>query len=167
MYNIAFCSEKSCLVWIRREICDTDQTLFKWKKSKTVLNKYMGGFWCERTTEDGLFTEGSIHLDYSFFLAKSNGLKLKHFSLLLKRFSLHKILIDGLEWCGLLWCFYQLYMDSHSDGTHSLQRIHWWANDVMLHSPNLLRWRNKLIYMGDLNESKFSANFHFWVNYSF
>ncbi len=23
-------------------------------------------------------------------------------------------------------------LDSHSDGTHSLQRIHWWASDVML-----------------------------------
>ncbi len=29
--------------------------------------------------------------------------------------------------CGLLWCFY-----SYSDGTHSLQMIHWWASDVML-----------------------------------
>ncbi len=24
-------------------------------------------------------------------------------------------------------------LDSHADGTHSLQRIHWWASDVMLH----------------------------------
>ncbi len=24
-------------------------------------------------------------------------------------FSLHMMLIDGLEWCGLLWCFYQLF----------------------------------------------------------
>ncbi len=24
-------------------------------------------------------------------------------------------------------------LDSHSDGTHSLQRIRWWASDVMLH----------------------------------
>ncbi len=24
-------------------------------------------------------------------------------------------------------------LDVHSDGTHSLQRIHWWASDVMLH----------------------------------
>ncbi len=31
----------------------------------------------------------------------------------------------------LLWCFYQLF-GSHSDGTHSLQRIHWWVSDVML-----------------------------------
>ncbi len=31
-----------------------------------------------------------------------------------------------MEWCVLC-------LDSHSDGTHSLQRIHWWASDVMLH----------------------------------
>ncbi len=24
-------------------------------------------------------------------------------------------------------------LDSHSDGTHSLQGIHWWASDIMLH----------------------------------
>ncbi len=24
-------------------------------------------------------------------------------------------------------------LDSHSDGTHSLQMIHWWASDIMLH----------------------------------
>ncbi len=35
------------------------------------------------------------------------------------RFSLHKTTISCL--------------DSHSDGTHSLQRIHWWTSDVMLH----------------------------------
>ncbi len=29
-------------------------------------------------------------------------------------------------------------LDSHSDGTHSLQRIHWWANDV--NSPDLFRF---------------------------
>ncbi len=38
------------------------------------------------------------------------------------------MLVDGKESHRLLWCFYQ----SHSDGTHSLQRIHWWASDVML-----------------------------------
>ncbi len=27
--------------------------------------------------------------------------------------------------CGLLWCFISC-LASHSDGTHSLQRIHWW-----------------------------------------
>ncbi len=41
-----------------------------------------------------------------------------------------------LEWCGLLVDYCDVFigcLDSHSDGTHSLQRIHWWASDVMLH----------------------------------
>ncbi len=65
------------------------------------------------------------------------------------------ILTDGLEWCGLLWCFYQLFGLSF-----------WWhpftSNDeqVMQHyiSPNLMK--NKLIYTQD------GPNFHFCVNYS-
>ncbi len=65
--------------------------------------------------------------------------------------------------CGLLWCFYQLF---HSDGTHSLQRIHRWASDVICISSNLFWWRNKLILNG-LRVSEFSANFHFWVYCSF
>ncbi len=57
---------------------------------------------------------------------------------------LHTMLIDGLERCGLLvllWCFYQL-LDSHSDGTHSLQRIHCWASDGMQRnsSKSLMVW---------------------------
>ncbi len=36
--------------------------------------------------------------------------------------SLHKTLTDVLESCGLLVDYCD---DSHSDGTHSLQRIHW------------------------------------------
>ncbi len=30
---------------------------------------------------------------------------------------------------GVMW----ISLDSHSDGTHSLQRIHCWVSDVMLH----------------------------------
>ncbi len=55
-------------------------------------------------------------------------------------------------------------LDSHSDGTHSLQRVHWWTSDVI--SPNLLQWGNKLILNG-LRVSTFLANLNFWVNYSF
>ncbi len=36
------------------------------------------------------------------------------------------MLIDGLEWCGLLVDYCDVFiscLDSHSDGTHSLQRI--------------------------------------------
>ncbi len=52
-----------------------------------------------------------------------------------RSFSLHKMLIDELEWCGLFVDYCNVFiscLNSHSDGTHSLQRIHWWASDVML-----------------------------------
>ncbi len=65
-------------------------------------------------------------------------------------------------WTGVVWFFINC-LDSHVDGTHSLQRIHCWAK-----SPNLFWWRNKLIYiLNGLIVSKYSANFHFGVNYSF
>ncbi len=41
----------------------------------------------------------------------------------------------GLEWCGLLVDYCDVFiscLDSHSDGTHSLQSSHWWASDAML-----------------------------------
>ncbi len=51
------------------------------------------------------------------------------------RFCLLKMLIDGLERCGLLvdYCDVFISVLDSSDGTHSLQRIHWWASDGMLH----------------------------------
>ncbi len=53
-----------------------------------------------------------------------------------QRFDVNKMLSDGLESYGLLVEYYDVFiscLDSHSDGIHSLQRIHWWASDVMLH----------------------------------
>ncbi len=43
-------------------------------------------------------------------------------------FSIPKTLVDGLKWCELLMDHCDVFisrLDSHSDGTHSLQRIHW------------------------------------------
>ncbi len=43
---------------------------------------------------------------------------------------------DVLEWCGYLVDYCDVFiscLDSHSDGTHSLQRIYWWVRDAMLH----------------------------------
>ncbi len=51
------------------------------------------------------------------------------------QFSPHKMLTDRLEWCGLLVGYCDVFIscsDSHSDGTHSLQRIHWLESDEML-----------------------------------
>ncbi len=54
-------------------------------------------------------------------------------------------------------------LNSHSDGTHTLQRIHWLANDVLLNfSKSVLK--KKLIFILDgLRVNTFSANLHFWV----
>ncbi len=51
-----------------------------------------------------------------------------------RSFSLHTMLMAGLESCGILvdYCDVFISLDSHSDGTHSLQMIYWSANDVML-----------------------------------
>ncbi len=40
-----------------------------------------------------------------------------------------EMLIDGLE--SVDYC--DVFISSHSDGTHSLQSIHWLASDEMLH----------------------------------
>ncbi len=51
-------------------------------------------------------------------------------------FRLLKTLTDGLEWCGLLVDYCDVFitcLDSHSDGTHSLQSIHCWDTDAETH----------------------------------
>ncbi len=65
-------------------------------------------------------------------------------------------------WTGVVWIIVMFLSDSHSDGTHSLQRH--WCSDAFLQTW----WRNKLILILDgLRVSTFTAHFHFWVNYSF
>ncbi len=66
-----------------------------------------------------------------WIMARSDNLKLKHlndgFVSYKHSFCLLKMLIDGLESCGLLVDYCDVFiscLDSHSDGTHSLQRIH-------------------------------------------
>ncbi len=59
-------------------------------------------------------------------------------------FLLHMTLIDGLESCGLLvdYCDGLIScLNSHSDGTHSLQKIHWGANYVMLNFSKSVRMK--------------------------
>ncbi len=79
------------------------------------------------------FTGGSVNMDYE--LTPLTQLRwICFFETWM--FLLHKILIDGLESCGLLVDYCDVFiscLDSHSDGTHSLQSIHWWANYIMLH----------------------------------
>ncbi len=134
-------------------------------KGKTVQNKSVGVFWCERTIRDGLFHWRKRYYElWTHILARRDGLKLqrlngfvsyKHTAFGFTRHQLpclvkQKAWWTGVVWitCGLLWCFFISCLDSHSDGTHSLQ----------------IWWRNKLIYILDgLRVSKCSANLYFWV----
>ncbi len=67
-----------------------------------------------------------------------------------------------MDWSGVDYCdVFVSCLDSHSDGTHSLQRIQWWASDAMLHFSK---------YDEETNSSTscmawvwvFYVNFHFW-----
>ncbi len=58
-------------------------------------------------------------------------------------------------------------LDSHSDGTHPLQRIYWWASDVKLNLSKYVPKKKQTIHLGWHWVSAFSANVHFWVNYTF
>ncbi len=103
---------------------------------------------------------------WTHMLARSNGLKTKTSCLwicFLKTsiFRLLKTLIDGLEWCLLLWCFYQLF------------RLLFWRHPFTTEHPLLRQrckatflqiwWRNKRTYISDgLRVRTFSANFHFF-----
>ncbi len=109
------------------------------KYFKTVLNKYFDGFWCERRAWDGLFHWKSVIMD-------SNNSVITNwiiYFLQIHSFSLDKMLIDGRVY---LCCFISCLVSS-SDGTHSLQRIHWWASDAMLNfSKSVLMKKNSSTY---------------------
>ncbi len=61
------------------------------------------------------------------------------------------MLSDGLELCGLLWCFYQLFGQSfwrHPFTEEDPSVSKWW------NAQNLFPWRNKLLYiLADANIS--------------
>ncbi len=89
-------------------------------------------------SDEPIFFSGKNNkMDRGLVLVAENN-KVKHFR------------IDRLESCGLPVDYCDVFiicLDSHSDGTHSLLTIHWWAsNDISL---NLFWWRNKLIYILD------------------
>ncbi len=69
-----------------------------------------------------------------------------------------------MDWSGVDYCdVFIRCLDSHFDGTHSLQRIHWWASDVMLHfsKSDLMKKQTHLNHLDCLRMSTFQANFHF------
>ncbi len=80
----------------------------------------------------------------------------------LPSFSLHSTFTD---WLWIIVMFFISCLNSHSDGTHSLQRIYWWEIGVIINfSKSFLMIKIKLICILD---GKFPVYFHFWINYSF
>lgn len=84
--------------------------------------------------------------------------------LFLTNATFRKMLIDKLDLCGLLWCFIS-YLDSHYDVTHSPQRIHWRASDVMLNFSKSVS-KTRQTHTGWPRVSTFLRTFYFWVNCS-
>ncbi len=92
-----------------------------------VLNKYIGGSWCEGTTGD-IFTGGNV-MDSYFGQKQQCKFKMSWLWICFLQtcsFSLHNKWTDGLEWCGLL------------------------IQTLILTAPIHCRgWRNKPIYILD------------------
>ncbi len=162
----------SCLVWIRRETC-TDQAPFKSQNSnKKICHRIL--IWEDNRRWTFLLEGVLLWIMDSYFGQKWQfEFKTPWWWICFLQtcsFSLHRTSIDGLEWCGLLVDYCDVFiscLDSHSDGTHSLQRIHWWGSDVMLQFFKYVLMKNKLIYFLDgLRVNTFSANFFFLLNYS-
>ncbi len=103
-------------------------------------SKHEGGF--DVRTKWGTFHwRKCYYVFWTGMLAKSDCLKLKvlHFFFFFYKhsFSLHRKLIDGLKSHGLLVDYCEVfisYLNPHSDGTHSLQKIYWWAIDELLNN---------------------------------
>ncbi len=57
-----------------------------------------------------------------------------------------------MDYCDVFISF----LDSHTAGTHSLQRIHWWASDAMLHF-----YKSDEETTSSTSQSTFSANLSF------
>ncbi len=72
---------------------------------------------------------------------------------------------DINRWTGVDYCdVFISCLDSHSDGTHSLQRIHWWVGEVMLNFSKTALMKNKLI---DILDDLTVSTFVLFINYSF
>ncbi len=70
---------------------------------------------------------------------------------------------QDVNWCtGVVWIIVMFLSAVWTDGTHSLQMIHWWASYVMLHfSKSFLMKKQTHLHL------ERSANVHFWGNHSF
>ncbi len=74
------------------------------------------------------------------------GLNLKRLDGFITNMQLFKPISDGLEFCGLLVDYFNVFIscfNSHSDHSHSLQRINWRASDVMLNFSKYVQMKKQ------------------------
>ncbi len=115
----------------------------------------MDGFWCKRQ-RDGLF-----HWRKHYYWLWNH---------VLDRSLTWKCLVSVSEWCGVDYLriiVLFLSADTFYDGTHSLQSIHWWASDGMLHFSKPDEETNSSTSWMVWRLSTFSEKTHFGVKYSF
>ncbi len=143
VHNIAFSSEKV----VSSESGEKSAQIQHRFQAKTVQNSYkqICGWILMEDRFYGLWT--------LCILAGSNGVKLKTSwwicFLQTRSFWLHKMLIDGLEWCGLLWCFYQLMFLMFLSNLILTAPIHcrWSIGEQVIEwhiSPNLMKKQTHL-----------------------
>ncbi len=137
------------------------------KQLKTnMLMDFDVWFWCVRTIGTAFFTGGRVIIKRIIMDSYSGQKQCFKLKLSYKPTNMQHFTSQDINWwTGVLWIIVMFFiscLDTHSDGTHSLQRIHWWASDVMLNffKPVLMRKQTHLHLR--LRVSKFS----FWVNYS-
>ncbi len=105
---------------------------------------------------DHFFTEGSIIMDYGFVFKPEGKVEVKNvlmidlFFLQTRSFSLLETLTDGLEWCGLLWCFYQLFGLSfwrHPFTAHIHFLVNYSFKTIHTNLSTIFHCRNRSKYM--------------------
>ncbi len=72
-----------------------------------------------------------------------------------------------MDWTGVVWIVMCLSVVwTHSDGTHSLQRIQWWTGDEMLNFSKSVLIKKLFYILDGLRVSNFKENVNSWVKYS-
>ncbi len=148
------------------------KTIYKWKQFRTVLVLDMLVDFYVRGQKgiDFFYWRKRYYGQWSCILAKSDGLKSKCLN---DEFVSHKLVAFLKTWidvlwitCALLWCFISC-LDSYSDGTHSLQRIHCCASDEILNfSKSVLIEKQTTLDLSLIPWGwvYFQQMFSFWVN---
>ncbi len=83
----------------------------------------------------------------------------------------YKLFGSCMDCLWIIVMYFISFLDSHSNGTHSLQRIHWWASDVMLSKSVPMKTQTQ--HRNGWSEGEYililicKVHLHFWMNCPF